>query len=123
MNEQSMCSNVVCVVSTELYGSTTEEENRGAWFTQNSSFNFLSLSIERRSRERACTKTGSSAAAEGVEDKEALEATAVICESANFVHRRRYTPFQRNNYRVHLQEETLTWGLSLARRNRHGRKL
>ena len=27
MNEQSACSSVVCVVSTELYGSTTEEDN------------------------------------------------------------------------------------------------
>ena len=27
INEQSACSNVVCVVSTELYGSTTELAN------------------------------------------------------------------------------------------------
>ena len=41
MNEQSACSSVVCVVSTELYGSTTEEDNWGAGYTQNSSFDFL----------------------------------------------------------------------------------
>jgi hypothetical protein len=41
MNEQSACSSVVCVVTTELYGSTTEEDNWGAGYTQNSSFDFL----------------------------------------------------------------------------------
>ena len=40
----------------------------------------------REALEEEGTKTGSSAAAEGVEDEEALEATAVIRESADFVH-------------------------------------
>lgn len=41
MNEQSECSSVVCVVSTELYGSTIELDSWGAGYTQNSSFDFL----------------------------------------------------------------------------------
>lgn len=41
MKEQSECSNVVCVVSTELYGSTTELDSCGAGYTQNSSFDFF----------------------------------------------------------------------------------
>jgi hypothetical protein len=42
----------------------------------------------REAFEEEGTKTGSSAAAEGVEDKEALEATAVVRESADLVHSR-----------------------------------
>ena len=38
MNEQSEFSSVVCVVSTELYGSTTELLIMGAGYTENSSF-------------------------------------------------------------------------------------
>ena len=41
MNEQSECSSVVCVVKTELYGSTMELDSWGAGYTQNSSLAFL----------------------------------------------------------------------------------
>ena len=40
MKEQSECSSVEWVASTELYGSTTEVDTRGEGYTQNSSFAF-----------------------------------------------------------------------------------
>jgi hypothetical protein len=50
----------------------------------------LFVTVCREALEEEGTKTGSSAAAEGVEDKKALEATAVIRESADFVYSRSF---------------------------------
>ena len=46
MKAQSECSNVVCVVKIELYGSTTAVDTCGAGYTLNSSLLFLPKSTE-----------------------------------------------------------------------------
>ena len=44
--------------------------------------------VRRETLEKEGTESRSRAAAEGVEDKEALEATAVVCKPADLVHGR-----------------------------------
>ena len=42
--------------------------------------------VSGESLEDQCTETGTSSTTEGVENEEALETTAVICEAANPIH-------------------------------------
>ena len=83
----SVCSSSECVDSTELYGSTTAVDDLRGRVDGEPELGLAAV-VDGEALEEQRAEAGAGAAADGVEDEEALQARAVVGELADAVERR-----------------------------------